>query len=175
MCHPVVIKDNQTNLLTWWITLYFPKYRSLLKGTKLLKNLNFFQPWHRSVGHHEDGLDAQRHARHNGRRVTQRSRQRLSWPGQISVTYLQACKLKFRLGKLTSCSCSVAALAVCFEGRKWALSTYILVNKLAYLAYLRLVVVGLKGHLPRFRCRLRPRCSSNPSWLWWRSEWLYRF
>ena len=174
MCHPVVIKVNQS----YWFgesPCTFLNKELYSDRSLVAKNLNFLQPWHRAVGHHEDGLDAQRHARHNGRRVTQRSRQRLSWPGQISVTYLQACKLKFRLGKLTSCSCSVAALAVCFEGRKWALSTYILVNKLAYLAYLRLVVVGLKGHLPRFRCRLRPRCSSNPSWLWWRSEWLYRF
>ena len=30
-------------------------------------------------------------------------------------TYLQACKYKFRLRDLTSCSCSAAASAVCFE------------------------------------------------------------
>ena len=28
----------------------------------------------------------------------------------------QACKLKLRLGELSSCLCSAAALAVCFEG-----------------------------------------------------------
>ena len=35
----------------------------------------------------------------------------------ISLIYIQACKLKFRLRVLTSCLCSTAALAVWFKGR----------------------------------------------------------
>ena len=33
------------------------------------------------------------------------------------MSSIQACKLKFRLSKLTSCLCSAAASAVYFEGR----------------------------------------------------------
>ena len=36
---------------------------------------------------------------------------------RFEVAHQQACKLKFRLGELTSCLCSAAASAVCFEGR----------------------------------------------------------
>ena len=35
----------------------------------------------------------------------------------------QACKLKFRLGALTSCLCYAASLAVCFKGRVAGLDT----------------------------------------------------
>ena len=35
---------------------------------------------------------------------------------RFKVAHQQACKLKFRLGELTSCLCSAAAKAVFFEG-----------------------------------------------------------
>ena len=33
---------------------------------------------------------------------------------ELMLTYLQVCKLKFRLRELTSCLCSAIALAICF-------------------------------------------------------------
>ena len=39
------------------------------------------------------------------------------WQRHWGLLYELACKLKFRLRELTSCLCSAAALADCFEGR----------------------------------------------------------
>ena len=39
------------------------------------------------------------------------------------IRYQEACKLKFRLRELTSCLCSLAAWAICFESRVAGLDT----------------------------------------------------
>ena len=53
----------------------------------------------------------------------------------INLSYGQACRLKFRLRELTSCLCSAAALAFCFEGCMADLDPTVTGNGLSQLKF----------------------------------------
>ena len=63
---------------------------------------------HIAVGHHEDGLDAQRHARHHRRRVTQRRRECLPRTGKL-VFWCRVCPKVVSIWSLTSISLQTEA------------------------------------------------------------------
>ena len=56
-------------------------------------------------------------------RPSPRRRREARYSESTTESHIHACKLKLRLRELTSCLCSTAAPAVCFEGRMLGLDT----------------------------------------------------